>query len=193
MPARLRSLGLVAVALAWVVPLGACTGDSKEPPKPDDGPESVALQLSLGPGAEGLSTEARDELQNDVGAALSTYVVEAFLGDYPRDDFVDALDSFTSGVAEDAAIQIDTITGAGFKDAEEVVASRLQARIATFAPGREAVGVTAHVDFAFDVTEDGAAREVTMRGRLMLMPIDDDWKIFGFDVETDDPTTGSLS
>ena len=163
-----------------MLPLTACTGDSDDPP-PSDGPESVALELSMGPGADGLTTEARDDLQNDVGAVLTTYVVEGFLGDYPRDDFVDVLDLFTSDGGQDGAPQdIDVITGAGFEDADEVVATRLEASIATFAPGREAVGVSAHVDFAFDVTEGGTHREVTLRGRLMLMPGDGDWKVFGY-------------
>ena len=70
-----------------------------------------------------------------MGAVLSTYVVEAFLGDYPRDDFVDVLDLFTSGGASDAAEDIENITGAGFKNADEVVATRLEASISTFAPG----------------------------------------------------------
>jgi hypothetical protein len=193
MRARLRSLGLAAVALACAVSLGACTGDSEEPPEPSEDPQSVALELSLGPGADDLSAEARDDLQNDVGATLSTYVVEAFLGDYPRDDFVTALDTFTSGVARDAATDIEKITGAGFKGADEVAATRLRASISTFAPGKQAVGVSAHVDFAFDVTENDTTREVTLSGRLMLMPVDGQWKIFGYDVKTDDPGPEGLS
>jgi hypothetical protein len=183
----------VAVALAWVVPLGACTGDSKEPPKPDDGPDSVALELSLGPGAEGLSTEARDALQNDVGAVLSTYVVEGFLGDYPRDDFVSVLDSFTTDLQPEAARDLEQITGASFADATDVLATRLVARISTFAPGRAAVGVSASVDFAFDVTEDDTTREETLRGRLMLVQEGGDWKIFGYRVHPVVPSTEATS
>jgi hypothetical protein len=193
MRVRLRSLGLAAVALVWVVPLGACTDDSEKPPEPDDGPDRVALELSLGPGAEGLGTEARDDLQNDVGAVLSTYVVEGFLGDYPREDFVSVLDSFTTGLAPRAAQNLEQITGASFADAEKVVATRLQARISAFVPGREALGVSAAVDFAFEVTEGGTTREATLRGRLMLEPENGDWKIFGYDVEPIEPPTGGTS
>jgi hypothetical protein len=187
-----RRLSLLIWLLACVLLLAACTGDSDDPP-PSDGPESVALELSMGPGADGLTTEARDDLQNDVGAVLTTYVVEGFLGDYPRDDFVEVLDMFTSDGARKAAADIDKITGAGFKDADEVVATRLESSIATFAPGPEAVGVSAHVDFAFDVTEGGSTREVTLRGRLMLMPVDGEWKVFGYQLDTDDPASGTVS
>ena len=53
--------------------------------------------------------------------------------------------------------------------------------------------MSAHVDFAFDVTEGGSTREVTLRGRLMLTPVDGEWKIFGFQLDTDDPASGALS
>jgi hypothetical protein len=148
------------------------------------------MELSLGPGSEDLSAAARDDLQNGVGAALSTYVVEGFLGDYPRDDFVGALDTFTSGVASKAATDIEEITGAGFKTADEVVATRLRASISTFAPEREAVGVSARVDFVFDVTQEDTTRQVSVSGQLMLMPVEGDWKIFGYRLSTDDPASG---
>lgn len=175
-----RRLSLFTWLLACVLPLTACTGDSDDPP-PSDGPESVALELSLGPGADDLTTEARDDLQNEVGAVLTTYVVEGFLGDYPRDDFVSALDSFTSGVADDAAEDLDLISGAGFEgNPDEVVATQLSASISTFAPGGKVVGVTAMVDFAFDVTEGSTIREEARHGRLMLTIENGAWKIFGF-------------
>ena len=188
---RLRVRLLTGLA-ACVLPLTACTDDSDDPP-PSDGPESVALELSLGPGADGLTTEARDDLQNDVGAVLTTYVVEGFLGDYPRDDFVGVLDSFTTHFAPRAAQNLEQITGTSFAKAEEVVATHLEARISTFAPSKEALGVSAAVDFAFDVTEGGTTREETLRGRLMLMPENGEWRIFGYDVQGIQPPTGGAS
>jgi hypothetical protein len=194
MPATTRARRVLVVAVvACVVAVCGCTGDTDDPAPPGDGPKSAALQLSIGPGADDLATGTRDELQNDVGQVLSTYVVEAFLGDYPRDDFVKALDAFTSGVTQKAATDLEQITGAGFKDADTVVASRLAASISAFAPGRDAVGASAHVDFVFDVTENGSTREVTVQGRLMLSPVDGQWKIFGYQLRTDDPAAGDRS
>jgi hypothetical protein len=192
MPASTRPRrALVVAVVGCLVPVGACTGDTDDPAPPGgDGPKSVALQLSIGPGADDLDSGTRDELQNDVGRVLSTYVVDAFLGDYPRDDFVKALDAFTSGVTQKAATDLEEITGAGFKDADTVVATRLAASIAAFAPGRDALGASAHVDLAFDVTQDGSTREVTVQGRLMLTPVDGQWKIFGYQLRTDDPGAG---
>jgi hypothetical protein len=167
-------------ALLLVVGLVACTDDNQEPP-PDQNADHVALELALGPTAGELSTESRDVLQNDVAGALSSYVVDAFLGDYPREDFVTALDSFSDGVASRAAQDIDVVTGAGFGDhVDDVAATKLSATIASFAPDHEALGVTAVVDFAFDVDVNGTTSEHTRSGRLMLMPVDGTWKIFGY-------------
>jgi hypothetical protein len=166
-----------------VVALGACTGGDKPPP-PDQHSDHVALELSMGPGADQLSSDARDQLQNDVASVLSTYVVDAFLGDYPRDDFVNALGTFTTGVVDDAAAHLDLVTGAGFgTDVQDVAATKLSATISTFAPKGKVVGATAVVDFAFDVTANGKTSESTRRGRLMLTPEDGTWKIFGFDLD----------
>jgi len=169
-------------ALLLVVGLVACTDDKEEPP-PDQQTDHVALELALGPTAGELSTDARDQLQNDVATALSTYVVDAFLGDYPRQDFVEALDAFTDGVASRAAQEIDLLTGAGFgSGVDDVVATRLSATISSFAPDNEAVGVTALVDFSFDVDANGKTTEYTRQGRLMLTTEDGTWKIFGYDL-----------
>ncbi|HEX5087374.1 MAG TPA: hypothetical protein VFV89_06165 [Nocardioides sp.] len=182
----MHTTGRALAALVLVVGAAACTDDGEEPPA-DAQTDHVALELSVGPGAGDLSTQARDELQNDVGAVLTTYVVDAFLGDYPRDDFVEGLDTFTSGVADQAAADLNLVTGAGFgKDVQGVTATRLSATIASFVPTGEVVGVTASVDLAFDVeAADGTTSELTRRGRLMLMPDDGEWKIFGYDLTTE--------
>ncbi len=150
-------------------------------PPPSDGPESVALELSLGPGADGLTTEARDDLQNDVGAVLTTYVVEGFLGDYPRDDFVER--RWTRSPAASPARPPGTSSRSPERGSRTPTRSWRPGCRPASPPSRpvgKAVGVSAHVDFAFDVTEGESTREVTLRGRLMLMPVDGEWKIFGY-------------
>jgi hypothetical protein len=181
-----RGLALLGVAVVlWLSTGAGCTGD--DPPDPDrPEAETVALELTLGAGSSGLGTEVSDQFQTEVADALSGYVVSAFLGDYPRSDFVEALDWFTTGGAELAAADLDVLTGTLFEDADSVVATKLKARLAPFAPGQRPAGVSAAVEFVFDVTEAGATSTVTLTGRLLLVPESDGWRIFGYHVSRDD-------
>lgn len=183
---RLRRAGGLVAAAALAPSATACTDD---PPAPEPDRQSVALELTLGPGVSGMSPTARDQFQTAVGDTLSAYVVGAFLGDYPRDDFVVALDSFTSGQARAAAEDLDLVTGSRFATADDVIATQLDARLSTFAPDDQASGVSAAVSFEFEVSaDDGTTRDVRLVGRLMLTPEDDEWKIFGYDVELEGAT-----
>lgn len=138
-------------------------------------------------GAGDLDQEARTALETEVGEVLSEYVVEAFLGDFPRREFVQAFGSFTSGAARRAATDIDQLTAARVQDATAVTATRLDARLSFLVAARDVVGATAAVDFAFDATmADGSTRPVTLRGRLLLEESGGDWAVYGYDVALDD-------
>jgi len=190
--ARVGLALLVAAALVWLTAGAGCSGD--DPPDPDrPETESVPLELTLGTGSSGLDTDVSDRFQTDVSDALTGYVVSAFLGDYPRSDFVEALDWFTTGGAALAAGDLDLLTGARFAEARSVVARKLDARLAPFAPGQQPAGVSAGIDFVFDVVAaDGGTTEVALTGRLVLMPTDDGWRIFAYHVARDDlPAEGS--
>ena len=82
-----RSLALlITVAALWLTTGSGCDDDPAEPDGSDV--DAVALELALGKGSEGLTPEVSDGFQNDVADTLSGYVGSAFLGDYPRTDFV---------------------------------------------------------------------------------------------------------
>lgn len=190
-PARLlRWLPLVLAAAL----LTGCTGDG--PQRTDDDGESVALEVRVVTCAGRLGEDARAEIESGIGDTLSAYVVGAFLGDYPREDFVRAFEGFTSGAARDATEDIDLLTASRFKDAEGVVATRLQARISCLVERGDLVGASAKVAFDFEATEPGAeeAQPFSLRGRMMLTPGADTWSVFGYDVARDDvPATGARS
>jgi len=165
--------------------VGACSG---APEKPDPGTPEAGLEISLVGGVDAMSRERRDELQTEIGDVLSQYVVAAFLGAYPRDDFARSLTSFTSGAAELAAADLDLLTASDFSDAEELHARKLVARIWAFAPDGEARGASARVAFEFTVTDAaGTDRPLTLTGRFMLVPEGQVWRIFGYDVQLDTP------
>ena len=165
----------------------ACTGDDPEKPKPS--PQEVALEVEIVSGADELDETERTEVETGIGDVLSTYIVRGFLGDYPRDDFVRAFDSFTSGAAREAAQDIDMLTGARFSDAVEVGATKLTARISCLVAGQGVVGATARVSFRFEATgNDDQPRPFSLEGRLMLVREGGKWIVFGYDVTPHDGT-----
>lgn len=174
-----------AVALLLVASLGACTdggGGGKKPPETG----RAALEVTLVEGAQGLDEATRASIEADVGDALSDYLVGAFLGDFPRDDFVQSFAGFTSLAARGAAEDIDLLTAYRYKDAERIEATRLRVRISCLAKGEDVIGATAEVDLGFDVTRQQGELQFGLTGRFLLAEEDGRWSVFGYDVHRDD-------
>lgn len=175
----------VVVAVATLA-AGCTTGN---PPDDDRTPqaESAALRVQTVSGAERLDEQTRTELEGAVGDVLSDYVVEAFLGTFPREEFVQSFGSFTSEAARKAAGDIDYLTAASAADATAVRATRLDARLSFLTRSGTVYAGSATVDFAFEATmEDGSTRQLVLDGRIMLDPVEEGWRIFGYDVTFDD-------
>lgn len=175
----------VAVAVAALV-AGCSTGD-----RPDDDrtptAESAALRVQTVTGAERLDEATRTEIEQAVGEVLSDYVLEGFLGDFPRQDFVRAFEDFTSVAARKATRHIDYLTAATVRDATDVRATELDARLSFLDQAGEVHGATASVHFAFEATmEDGSTRPLALDGRFMLDADEGTWSVFGYDVRFDD-------
>lgn len=178
----------VAVAsAACLLALSSCSGDDPADSTPTD--DEVALHLELAYGADDLDGDARIEVETEVGDVLSRYVSGAFLGDYPRQDFIGSFEDFTPRAARAATTHIEVLTGTGFDDPSSVRASSLSARLSLFAPPEGVVAATAAVDFRFEVTQDGTTSTATLQGRLMLVRERGAWAVFGYDVALDDGGT----
>lgn len=174
-----------AVAAVTVLAAACSTGDT-----PDDRdsstPESAALRVQTVSGADQLDERTRAELEGEVGDVLSAYVVEAFLQDFPRQEFVSSFESFTSRAARSAAADIDQLTAATVRDATDVRATELEARLSFLTQGDDVHGGTAAVHFAFEATmEDGTKRPLVLDGRFLLDAERGTWSIFGYDVAFD--------
>ena len=182
-PAVLRT---GAVAVAALVATACSTGS---PPEHTDTPttESAALRVETIGGADELDERTRAEVEGAVSDVLAGYVVEAFLGDFPRQEFVSSFESFTSGAARSAARHIDLLTAARVRDATDVRATELDARLSFLTEAGDVHGGTATVHFAFEATmEDGTRRPLVLDGRFLLDAERDAWSIFGYDVTFDD-------
>lgn len=177
-------------AVALTVLVAACSTGSP----PDDGetspPRSAALRVQTVSGADQLDEQTRTELEGAVGDVLSAYVVDAFLGPFPRQEFVSSFEDFTSGAARSAAGDIDRLTAASVRDATAVRATELEARLSFLTQSGQVHGGTAKVHFEFEATmEDGTTRPLVLDGRFMLDAGRGIWSIFGYDVAFDDGDT----
>lgn len=177
----------VGVAVALAALAAGCS--TNEQPDDDRTPtaESAALRVQTVTGAESLDEATRTEIEQAVGDVLSDYVVEAFLGDFPRQEFVQSFESFTSVAARKATRHIDLLTAATVRDATAVRATELDARLSFLDQAGVVHGGTAAVHFAFEATmEDGSTRPLALDGRFLLEAgADDTWSIFGYDVTFD--------
>ena len=184
-----RHTGRAVRAGAAVALVALAAGCTRSDP-PDNGrtpePESAALRVQTVFGAERLDEQTRAELEGKVGDVLSDYVVEAFLGRFPRDDFVQAFESFTGNAAREAAGDIRRLTATSAGDATAVRATELDARLSFMTRAGTVHAGTASVHFAFEATmEDGSTRPLVLDGRFLLDTDGGTWSIFGYDVTFD--------
>lgn len=185
---RTRAAAARLVGALLLVSLTGCTADPPVDPEPTPGSE-VALRVTTVAGVDGVDAKTQAGLEEAIGDVLSTYVEGGFLGDFPRQDFVQAFDDFTPGLAQDAAGDIDVLTAASFADASDVRATELVARLSFGLTGRTVVGATAHVDFQFEATTADGPVPLSLTGRLVLLYQDDTWTVFTYDVRSQDGTS----
>lgn len=178
----------LAGALVVVLALAGCTSPSPAPPDPSPSGEQVALRVTTAPGgAHQLSSAERARLEGAVGQVLTGYLASGFLGDYPRERFVESFDDFTGGGAGLGALHLGVLTGSRVADATAVRPRSLEAELYFGVKDGDVFGATAYVDFGLDATmPDGTTQDVTLLGRLMLTEQDGRWAVFGFDVRGDD-------
>lgn len=185
-----RRAARAAVALAACTSLALAGGCSTGGTPDDDGTqdaEDAALRVQTVWGADRLDEQTVTEVEGEVGDVLSDYVVEAFLGDFPREDFVQSFGDFTSGAAREAAGQIEMLTAASSGDARAMRATQLDARLSFLSQRRTVYAGSAAVRFAFEATmADGSTRPLVLDGRILLEADGDTWRIFGYDLDFDD-------
>ena len=183
---RLAALAAAATVAATLAVAGCSAG--KPPDRTEQSSQApVALRLATVSGAERLDEADRTAVEGEVGKVLSNYVVEAFLGEFPRRQFVASFESFTGGVARNAAADIDVLTATSASDATAMRATDLGARLSFLTLGGRVHGGTAKVHFTFEATmEDGSVRPLALDGRFLLDHEGDDWVVFGYDLTLDD-------
>lgn len=183
-------LGRAATLLAATLVLGACTGGDEEEPGPEkpDGSMStvpgIETRVEVGEIAGALPKGPAREVAADVAEVVDGWLDAAYVGgDYPRSDFGRAFAGFTDDAARLATRQAALMSNAAVgKDVDEVTATRRVIRVDLLAPKGEPAGATAHVNLVIDLTGD-VDRTDQVRGRVVLTPVKNGWRVFGFDIE----------
>lgn len=183
---RLRAAGAAAVVAVAVASLAAACSTGV-PPRNSETPDPAALRVRTVSGADRLDERTRADAEGAVGDVLSAYVVGAFLGTYPREEFVRSFESFTGEAARDAARDIDLLTAAAVPDAIAVRATDLDARLSFLTVGGTVHGGTATVNLSFEATrDDGTTQPLSLDGRFMMVAEEGTWSVFGYDLRFDD-------
>ncbi len=144
-----------------------------------------------------LAPKDRAVLEHKVGRVVSAYFDDAFLaGPYPRSDFADAFDTFSSGAARLARRDKALLTNSSLgPTTEAVVARRQTAYLSVLAPHKIAAGVTALVNLRYLAERgDRPDKEVTVKGRLILTrKKSGGWQVFGYDLSRSASPVGEQS
>lgn len=180
-------LRTAAGALALGALVSGCSSATSPDELPTPGAQDAALRVETVAGADRLDERTRADLEAAVGDLLSDYVVDAFLGDFPREEFVRSFADFTSRAAGRATRDIDLLTAAGVADATAVRATTLDARLSFLTQSGTVHAGTAAVHFAFEATlADGTTQPLVLDGRFLLETDGESWSVFGYDMTYDD-------
>jgi len=133
-----------------------------------------------------LGREKRERLETNLARVVGRYFDDAYLGgDYPRQDFSGAFDTFSAGAARRARSDRDLLTNAATAgQVEAVVPRRKRAGLFVLVPRRNVVGLTARIRLVFvEERRAGADQRVTVAGRLLMSrKRSGAWQVFGYDV-----------
>ncbi len=133
-----------------------------------------------------LKEKDQEVLADNVRKVVMAYFDDAFLGgDYPRDSFGDAFDTFSAGAARQADGDRDLLTNRVLGPTTQgIEVRRRTAYLSVLAPYKVAAGVTAKVQLRFVADQgDDPAKLVNVKGRLLLTrKKSGGWQIFGYDL-----------
>lgn len=133
-----------------------------------------------------MTRAGREATVAEVADVVDAWIEEAWLaGPWPR-EVTGVWGTFTAGAAELAERDADLTSAAAFgPQAESVRATKRKVKVDLLARRLVPVGATARVSLHLQVRTTEAPdepREFRLRGRLVLTPTDDGWKIFGHEL-----------
>lgn len=181
------AVGAVLVPLALV--LSGCSGDDEPaeeaaPSQEATAEDALATTVRVGEVTGRMGKDRARRTADAVADVVDGWLDRAYVaGDYPRDDFADAFRGFTGDAARLAERQGGLMSNAALGErVEGVTATRRVVEVDLLAPRGRPAGATAHVNLVLELVGE-VERTEQVRGRLLLTPRGDGWRVFGFDVE----------
>lgn len=182
---------LTAFVVVAVLTLAGCSGTDDDPAPSEPGASgadrsetsrTVVTDAALGTLRGRLSTAASDEAVSAVVAVVDDWIERGFGGSYPRTDFAAAFAAFTPDARTMATKQAALLSNAEVgADLERVDISERVIRVDLLAPRGKLAGATARIRVTVTLA-GGVERTDVLSGRLLLTPVADDWRVFGFDI-----------
>lgn len=185
--ARLVRAGRVGGCAVTALLLASCTSDptSSDSPTPGDTPTTptstaapVELESRVTRVAGRLPERRRAQVAEAVGRLVSDYLESAYVAGGADGAF----DAFTARARRTASREADLLTVRGLGEGVQVSVADAAAYVSVLAPRARLVGATARIEVDLEVEDGEELRRVPLRGRLMLTPTEDGWRIFGYDL-----------
>jgi hypothetical protein len=183
---RRKPRGAAALLGVLLVLTGAaCTAETgpedADTPTPAEATaeRTVAVSTPVTRVAGRLSDADRLALRRDVEALLQRYAERGLLNPSARAG--KAFPGFTSGAERQARAQRSVLWAVAGREAR-VEPRRLEGTVSAFAPGGKVQGATLRLDVVLEVARADRTRRVRLTGRMLLTPVGDSWRVFGFDV-----------
>jgi hypothetical protein len=183
-------LATLSASLVLGLSLAGCSSDGP----PDKVSSQIRADASDAPGTAlqmrtsiarvhgRLSPARRQQLERDAGRLLADYLAAAYLHERPATGYDGSFPGFTRGARALALKDVETASDAAFSGADEVRSRGAVAFLSVVAPEGRPVGATARVFLDLAVAEGSRDRLLELRGRLLLSPTGDGWRIFGYDL-----------
>ncbi|QLQ11008.1 MAG: hypothetical protein HZY75_12365 [Nocardioidaceae bacterium] len=172
--ARLAALLLLPVLVGGLAACSSGNDDEEKEAPQQERPVAASWQVDVADLAGELTDAKKRKMQEQIVATLTVYVDQALVA-VPADD---PFGSFTKNLAKRAKADRDLLTSAGLGEVESVVPTELTANLSVMARKGVPAGATAIVRIGLDVDDT----PVTLSGQLLLTPVGDQWKIFGYDL-----------
>jgi len=175
--------------LSLVLGLAGCSGGDEDDPQGEGSQTGATAErgtpskVEVGRVAGRLGKGPAREVAAEVAKVVDRWLDAAYVaGDYPRSDFRNAFPGFTKDAARLAARQGALMSNERVgEDVDGVTATRRVIRVDLLAPKGKAAGATAHVNLVIELTGE-VERTDQVRGRVVLTPSKNGWRVFGFDI-----------